>query len=168
MTLLNRTIKAELFAKEAHKEQFRKGGEPFINHARRVVNTLSNLPDWALGRGRQADVNRYVAMTIGWLHDVVEDTEFRLEDIEVTFGKDISTRVDYLTRRKNEDYFEYGQRLLSCKDRVIFEVKLADLEDNLGAVGDGAFSKEVENKLQMRWEWLRFKILKELEVMKRR
>ena len=164
MGQLDRVIRAEMFAKEAHKEQFRKNGEPFINHPKRIADSLSKI-EW--GRGQLGETKRYAAIAIGWLHDVVEDTEFRLEEIETIFGKDISSRLEYLTRRETEDYFDYGERLLKSKDRVIFEVKLADLEDNLSQVGDGAFSKEVENRLRMRWEWLKFKILKELEVMKR-
>lgn len=64
------------------------------------------------------------------LHDTVEDTPVTLETIEETFGTEVRSLVEGLTRRKeSESYSEYVARAGSCwKTRWI---KMADLLDNM-------------------------------------
>jgi len=148
--------RARLLATEAHKNQTRKNGDAYITHPERVFKIFEKYPRKKLGENWFEDA--YIGLSLCWLHDVVEDTDFILEDIEVLFGKEISSRLDILTRREKESYYDYGIRLLESKDKIVYLVKLADIEDNLNSVGDGAFSKEIENNLRLRWEWLEQKI----------
>jgi len=153
--LMERT---KLFATEAHKDQVRKNGSAFITHPERVCRILAKRETEDFGPAQDFYYNYNITIALAWLHDVVEDTEFTLEEVEVLYGKEISERLDVLTRRDNETYLDYGNRISCVKDRLVKLVKLADLEDNLGSVGDGAFPKEKEDRLRIRWEWLQYKI----------
>ena len=67
--------KAIYFATYAHKDQIRKSGEAYIVHPIQVAGILAELkldPD---------------TIATGFLHDVVEDTGFSIDDIEYEFGK---------------------------------------------------------------------------------
>jgi len=151
--------RVELLAREGHKGQTRKDGEDFINHPARVVYNL-------LCRSAQYMNSEefHVLIALGWLHDLIEDTDFTLEEIEVLYGKEISSRLDLLTKRDNEDYYEYGERIIQSNDTLVYLVKLCDLGDNLSKIGDGVFSKEKEDKLKKRWEWLRKELYDNLQV----
>ena len=74
------------FATEKHLGQFRKSGEAYITHPLKVAGYLI---EWGM------DIDSVVA---GVLHDVVEDTETPLEEIEHIFGKDIAFLVDGVTK----------------------------------------------------------------------
>ena len=74
------------FASEKHKDQFRKSGEAYITHPLKVA---SFLIEWGM------DIDSVVA---GVLHDVVEDTDTPLEEIEQLFGEDIAFLVDGVTK----------------------------------------------------------------------
>ena len=78
--------KAYNFAKEAHKDQYRKSGEPYIHHLIEVCYILSTL---------QCGPATLIA---GLLHDTVEDTDVTLEQIKDLFGEDVENLVDSLTK----------------------------------------------------------------------
>ena len=73
-------------AKEAHKDQVRKSGEPYIIHPLWVGIILADL---------EMDKETIVA---GMLHDAVEDTEMTLEDITREFGEEVALLVDGVTK----------------------------------------------------------------------
>jgi len=73
-------------ASKAHKGQKRKSGEPYIIHPLAVASTLI---EWGM------DIDTVLA---GVLHDTVEDTEVTLDELENTFGKDVSFLVDGVTK----------------------------------------------------------------------
>lgn len=77
---------AYVLAKEKHKEQKRKSGEPYIIHPLSVAEILASL---------RMDVETVVA---GILHDVVEDTDATKEFVAKKFGSDVANLVDGVTK----------------------------------------------------------------------
>lgn len=84
------------FAREAHLPQRRKGGEPYILHPIAVAGIVAG--DMCL----DAD-----AVIAAFLHDVVEDTNHTIEEIEQRFGHDVARLVGTVTKQKNAE-FEYS------------------------------------------------------------
>lgn len=113
---------------EAHKEMRRKSGEPYIYHPIAVAEIAVN----EIGLGTTAIVSAL-------LHDVVEDTELELDDIEREFGKKVARIIDGLT--KISGVFEYGtsqqaenfrKMLLTLSEDVrVILIKLADRLHNM-------------------------------------
>lgn len=81
--------KAYNLANEAHKNQKRESGEPYIIHPLSVAMNLTAF---------HADG---ASLCAGLLHDVVEDTDYTLEDIEKEFGTDVAFLVDGVTKISN-------------------------------------------------------------------
>jgi GTP pyrophosphokinase/guanosine-3',5'-bis(diphosphate) 3'-pyrophosphohydrolase len=124
--------KAIEYAKEKHQGQFRKTGEPYIVHPLWVARKLAEM---------KMDIPTVVA---GVLHDVVEDTDATVEEIEKLFGKEVALLVDGLTkldkhrfRSKDEANAENFRKLLlaTAKDIRILIIKLVDRLDNLRSLG---------------------------------
>jgi GTP pyrophosphokinase len=76
--------KAYDFAEKNHKGQFRKNGEPYVNHLFETAKILAQL-------GMTA-----TTISAGLLHDVVEDTEVTLEELQKEFGQEIAFLVDVI------------------------------------------------------------------------
>ncbi|MBQ8957000.1 MAG: bifunctional (p)ppGpp synthetase/guanosine-3',5'-bis(diphosphate) 3'-pyrophosphohydrolase [Bacteroidales bacterium] len=79
--------KAFYFAVEAHKDQRRRSGEPYIYHPIEVATMAAH--DIGLGR---------TSIICALLHDVVEDTKYTLDDLREMFGEKVSRVVDGLTK----------------------------------------------------------------------
>ena len=77
---------AYTFAEEAHANQFRHSGEKYIIHPYSVALILTTV---------EADDKTIVA---GLLHDVVEDTEYTIEDITELFGKEVAVLIEGVTK----------------------------------------------------------------------
>lgn len=106
--------KAYKIAYQAHKGQKDKGGNDYILHPCAVANML------------ESDIDKAVA----YLHDVVEDTEITIDDLkELDFPDIIINAVDAITKRKNETYDAYIERV--AKNNIAKKVKLADIKHNL-------------------------------------
>ena len=75
-----------------HEGQYDKLGQPYIFHVESVAKGVAHL-------GAEYE-------TIAWLHDIVEDTDTTLDDIELQFGARVRREVDAITQRPNEAYFE--------------------------------------------------------------
>jgi GTP pyrophosphokinase len=121
--------KAFKMANEAHKGMRRKSGDPYIIHPLEVALIVSD----EIGLG-------VTSMVCAILHDVVEDTDLTIEDIENAFGKKIASIIDGLTKisgvfdkESNSLQAEnFRKMLLTLSDdvRVIF-IKLADRLHNM-------------------------------------
>src|SRR5574344_2255444 len=91
-------IKAFEFANEAHKGVRRRSGEPYIIHPIAVAKIV--VQEIGLG---------YKSIVTALLHDIVEDTEYTLEDIERLFGPKIASLVDGLTKIKSAMDYKHSQ-----------------------------------------------------------
>lgn len=89
---VERISNAYQLAREAHMEQRRKSGEPYIMHPVAVAKIVAE--ELRLG------ANPIIA---AFLHDVVEDTPYTIEDIEERFGKDVAFLVDVVTKKKKKN-----------------------------------------------------------------
>ena len=119
--------KAFYFAANAHRKQRRRSGEPYIYHPIAVATIAAQ--DIGLGR---------TSLTCALLHDVVEDTDYTLQDITDLFGEKVSHIIDGLTKLdKVEDAqsmqaenFKKIISSLSYDIRVVL-IKLADRLHNM-------------------------------------
>jgi guanosine-3',5'-bis(diphosphate) 3'-pyrophosphohydrolase len=120
--------KAHAFAEKAHGEQKRSSGDPYIIHPTEVAQILADL---------RLDLSSICA---AFLHDTVEDTSAKLEDIEREFGKDVATLVDGVTklnkmsfRTTEEKQAENFRKMIIAmsKDIRVIIVKLADRLSNM-------------------------------------
>lgn len=118
---------AYALAAEAHKEQKRKTGEPYIIHPIAVACIVAE--ELELG------ANPVIA---AFLHDVVEDTDYTIEDIRKRFGDDVAFLVGVVTKQKKEKYDKskqidnFRQILTSVQfDVRAILVKLADRLHNM-------------------------------------
>jgi (p)ppGpp synthase/HD superfamily hydrolase len=110
---MNTIERAIVIAAEAHAGQFDKGGAPYILHPLRVMLSMDSIEE------------RIVAV----LHDVIEDTSWTLERLRAEgFSDDVLQALDALTRRAEESYDSFVQRV--GRNPLARSVKLADLVDN--------------------------------------
>lgn len=79
-------------------------------------------------------------MMVGLLHDIIEDTDTSLDELPEDIRVDIST----LTRRSNETYFEYINRIKNYGSNRAITVKLYDIKDHLQQ--KDTLSKSLENR----------------------
>lgn len=135
-------LKAFTFARSAHGSQKRHSGELYFSHPVAVAEITAEL---------KLDQNSIVAAL---LHDVVEDTETTVEDIEKNFGIDIANLVDGVTKlgkieniTANEKFAENFRKLTIAmsKDIRVLLVKLADRLHNMQTLN---FVPSKEKKLQ--------------------
>lgn len=121
--------KAYKIASEAHKDQKRKSGEPYIIHPLCVAIILADL---------ELDKETIIA---GLLHDVVEDTVMTNEEIRAEFGEDVEHLVDGVTKLGQLSYDAdkvevQGENLRKmflamAKDIRVIVIKLADRLHNM-------------------------------------
>ena len=103
---------AKNLATNAHRGQTDKAGLSYITHPQRVAARL-DTPE---------------AQVVGWLHDTVEDTPLTVRDIEAAFGPETAAAVDAVSRREDEAWSDYLERVAA--NPMARQVKISDLIDN--------------------------------------
>ncbi len=120
------------FAAEHHKSQKRKSGEPYITHPLAVAHILADM---------QMDL---VCVETGLLHDAVEDTSAKPDEIRAKFGEDVARCVDGVTKlskislgnREDRQAESLRKMLLAMTGDIrVIIVKLADRLHNMRTIG---------------------------------
>lgn len=122
---------AEEIATKAHKGQIDKAGVEYINHPRTVASMCDSTE----------------TKIVGWLHDVVEDTDITLDDLRTAgFPENILEALRCVTKEENYRLDEYYLRIK--KNKLARAVKLADLTHNsdLSRIPE-TVSEEFKNKM---------------------
>lgn len=132
--------KAFSFAKQAHKGVRRRSGEPYIMHPIAVAKIVCT----EIGLGS-------TSICSALLHDVVEDTDYTVEDIENLFGPKIAQIVDGLTKisggifgdRVSAQTENFKKLLLTMSDDIrVILIKMADRLHNMRTLGSMLPSKQ--------------------------
>ncbi len=117
-----------LFSEKAHQNQIRKSGDPYFSHPVEVATILAEL---------ELDP---ICVSVGLLHDVVEDTLTSVEHISERFGKDIALLVDGVTKIGQIEFSSHKEKqvenfrkllLAMVEDIRVVLVKLADRVHNM-------------------------------------
>ncbi len=125
---LDLLARAYRFSARAHEGQFRRNGDPFVTHCVEVAKILAEL---------QLDS---ATVATGLIHDVVEDTPVRIEDVEREFGPEMAQIVDGLTKighlpmhsTEERQVENYRKLLVSiARDARVIIIKLADRLHNM-------------------------------------
>jgi (p)ppGpp synthase/HD superfamily hydrolase len=106
------TCKAMKLAYDAHQGQTDKSGLPYIFHPFHLAEQMKDE----------------VTVCIALLHDVVEDTDITIEELETEFPEEVTEALKLLSHDKATDYFDY---IIKIKESPAARVvKLADLRHN--------------------------------------
>ena len=141
----DRIMAAYKVAEEAHKDQRRRSGEPYISHPVAVAIIL-------VGLGMDTDT-----LVAALLHDVVEDTATTSDSIEKQFGKDVALMVDGVTKlgqvpfsTREEQQAENVRKMLlaMAQDVRVIIIKLADRLHNMRTLESMPPQKQRDKSLE--------------------
>lgn len=142
---LTEKYKAYKIARKAHEGQVDKGGRPYINHPLTVAKNV---------KGHEEKI-------VALLHDVVEDSNYSLEDIKsFGFSENVVKSIECLTRDKDEDYDNYIKRILS--NPIAVKVKIADMEHNSDLSRIPLITEEIRQRVKKYEHYL--KVLSKAET----
>ncbi|MBQ9902454.1 MAG: bifunctional (p)ppGpp synthetase/guanosine-3',5'-bis(diphosphate) 3'-pyrophosphohydrolase [Clostridia bacterium] len=132
------TKKAMRLMYEAHKDAWDKSGVPYVFHPFHVAEQMDD------------EISTIVAL----LHDVVEDTDYTLDDLrKMGFSEEVCEALDLLTHRKEEPYPDYVRSIRN--NPIAAKVKLADLAHNsdrsrFDSMTEADFRREEKYKAAMK------------------
>lgn len=107
------TNKAMRFSYEAHEGQYDKNGIPYIFHPYHLAEQM----------------NDEASICVALLHDVVEDTDYTIEDIAALgFSEEVVAAIACLTKPEHMPYMDYIRKIK--RNPLATKVKLADLDHN--------------------------------------
>ena len=137
--------KAYIFSAQQHKDQVRSSGEPYLVHPLMVANILANM-------GLDP-----VTVVVGLLHDVIEDTLTKKEDIERLFGYEVAHCVEGLSKisqityksREEKQAQNFLKMLIHMVDDIrVILVKLADRLHNMSTLEHLTREKQIRIALE--------------------
>ena len=138
-------LTAYKYAESLHSGQFRQSGEPYIIHPLNVAYILAEM---------HADVDTVCA---GLLHDTLEDTDVKKEDIAHDFNQNVANLVDGVTKiskmnfsTKQDQNYANTRKIITgiTEDVRIIIIKLADRLHNMRTLGFKSEFKQKENALE--------------------
>lgn len=107
--------KTNILVFKLFENKYDKTGEPYIEHLKFVSNYF----------------NRLEYKVVGLLHDVLEDTTLTKKDLEkLKYPKEIIEAVSILTRKKNETYSSFIDRIIDSNNIMAIRVKKIDMTHN--------------------------------------
>ncbi|PCJ95927.1 MAG: phosphohydrolase [Hyphomicrobiales bacterium] len=116
-----------------HAGQTDKAGQDYIFHLKRVADRLSG-DDQA----------------VAWLHDIIEDTCYRMASLQQAFPVHIANAVDAMTKRGGESYATYLNRVKT--NDMALRVKLADIADNSDPERLAKLDEKTRQRLKKKYE----------------
>lgn len=129
-----KTREAAQMAFKAHAEQLDKAGFPYFIHLYNVA----------------AKAETEEECIVGILHDILEDISWvHAKEIREKFGDEIADAVDAISRRPDENYKDYIERV--CANKIAKNVKLYDLMHNLNR-DRMVMTADIGNLIE-RYEW---------------
>lgn len=131
---------------EAHAGQVDKAGQPYVTHLVRVANRVSSKDE------------RIVAL----LHDVLEDTDTDIKQLQSEFSAGIVDAVVALTRGERESYDDYLGRVAA--NPLALAVKQADMADNSDPSRLDALDAATQDRLKTKYATARQRLLEILET----
>jgi (p)ppGpp synthase/HD superfamily hydrolase len=125
--------RAKELAERVHAKQTRWDGSPYIEHPRRVAESVMNS-------GYMDEI-----IAIGWMHDAIEDaddSDVIRSEIKANFNNEVYSALIALTHNKSDTYAQYI-KVVGTNVHAIC-VKIADLKDNLSDLKDGQRKQKYE------------------------
>jgi (p)ppGpp synthase/HD superfamily hydrolase len=137
----------EALVRQAFEGQVDSQNVPMADHMARVVGYLP------------ADADEFTKQT-AWLHDLVEDTKWTLEDLaEIGYPPEVTDALFLLTHVKKEmKYPEYIQRICDSGNVRALQVKIADQTDNLTPSRQLGMNRFMANALRKKWAGVKPKL----------
>ena len=143
--------RAEKLAEEKHFGQKDLNGVDYINHVRYVAEMSENVAK-TIGLSEELSDKCYI---VGMLHDILEDTDVTVKDIENDgYGSDIVFSLRQVTRKDEESYGDYIKR--AATNQISRIVKYTDLMHNLDVTRFDKLTEEDFSRINKYLKWFKF------------
>ena len=140
--------KAIVIANEVFRDVVDKGGNPYIYHLYDVSNKLDNT----------------LEKTAGLLHDIIEDTKITINDLrEVGFTEEVLEIINLVTRKKNEPYNKFIDRIIESNNISALKVKISDMENNMDLSRIKEVKQEDINRINKKYKPQYKKLIRKIE-----